>query len=174
MKDNHILLPFLKGNNTMKTFPALILLVIAFNSLAQENTISESKAIVRAGEIKNQHQPLIIVDGVKILRREVNVLDSINPNQIERMEVLKGEQAIQQYGEEGKNGVVMITLKSIPKKEPLYIVDGLMVKTLFISPDDIESMNVLKGKENTSIYGTEGDAGVILITTKNSKKQQKK
>ena len=149
-------------------------MVIAFNSLAQENIISQSNAIVSASDIKDQNEPLIIVDGKKILHKEVNLLDSINPNQIEIMEVLKGEQAIQQYGEEGKNGVIIITMKSLINKEPLYIVDGLKVKTLFISPEDIESMSVLKGKESTRLYGVEGDGGVILITTKNSKKLQNK
>jgi TonB-dependent SusC/RagA subfamily outer membrane receptor len=158
----------------MKTIPALILLVIAFNSLAQENIISQSNAVVSASDIKNQNEPLIIVDGKKFLTKEVNFLDSINHNQIEIMEVLKGEQAIQQYGEEGKNGVIIITMKSLINKEPLYIVDGLKVKTLFISPEDIESMSVLKGKESTRLYGAEGDGGVILITTKISKKQQNK
>jgi len=158
----------------MKKIPVLILLVIAFNSLAQENIISQSNAIVSASDIKDQNEPLIIVDGKKILHKEVNLLDSINPNQIEIMEVLKGEQAIQQYGEEGKNGVIIITMKSLINKEPLYIVDGLKVKTLFISPEDIESMSVLKGKESTRLYGVEGDGGVILITTKNSKKLQNK
>ena len=158
----------------MKKIPALILWVIAFNSLAQENIISQSNAIVSASDIKHQNEPLIIVDGKKILHKEVNLLDSINPNQIEIMEVLKGEQAIQQYGEEGKNGVIIITMKSLINKEPLYIVDGLKVKTLFISPEDIESMSVLKGKESTRLYGVEGDGGVILITTKNSKKLQNK
>jgi len=158
----------------MKKIPVLILWVIAFNSLAQENIISQSNAIVSASDIKDQNEPLIIVDGKKILHKEVNLLDSINPNQIEIMEVLKGEQAIQQYGEEGKNGVIIITMKSLINKEPLYIVDGLKVKTLFISPEDIESMSVLKGKESTRLYGVEGDGGVILITTKNSKKLQNK
>ncbi len=35
-----------------------------------------------------------------------------------------------------------------------------------INPDDIESISVLKDAEATSIYGSEGSNGVILITTK--------
>lgn len=90
------------------------------------------------------------------------------------MDVIKGEQAILQYGEEGKDGVIVITTKTPIEKEPLYIVDGVKIKNIIdLNPNDIESINVLKGKASTSQYGDEGEAGVILITTKNSKKQNK-
>jgi TonB-dependent SusC/RagA subfamily outer membrane receptor len=113
------------------------------------------------------------VDGVKFSGMDsVNILDSIKPDHIERMDVLKGEQAILLYGEEGKNGVIVITTKTPIKKEPLYIVDGVKIKNIAdLDPDNIESINVLKGKENASQYGDEGEAGVVLITTKKSKKE---
>jgi TonB-linked SusC/RagA family outer membrane protein len=38
-----------------------------------------------------------------------------------------------------------------------------------INPDDIESLTVLKGPSATSLYGSRGSAGVILITTKRGK-----
>ena len=39
-----------------------------------------------------------------------------------------------------------------------------------INPDDIESINVLKGAASTALYGSRGSNGVILITTKKGKK----
>lgn len=38
-----------------------------------------------------------------------------------------------------------------------------------LNPDDIESMNVLKGAAATSLYGSRAQNGVIIITTKNGK-----
>jgi TonB-dependent SusC/RagA subfamily outer membrane receptor len=38
-----------------------------------------------------------------------------------------------------------------------------------INPDDIESINVLKGESATAIYGKRGENGVILITMKKAK-----
>jgi TonB-dependent SusC/RagA subfamily outer membrane receptor len=38
-----------------------------------------------------------------------------------------------------------------------------------INPNDIESISVLKDADATSIYGTQGSNGVILITTKKGK-----
>lgn len=51
-------------------------------------------------------------------------------------------------------------------QDPLFVVDGSVVSTIdFILPVDVKSINVLKGPE-TSIYGTRGSNGVILIETK--------
>jgi TonB-linked SusC/RagA family outer membrane protein len=43
-----------------------------------------------------------------------------------------------------------------------------------INPDDIESVNVLKGPAASALYGLRGQFGVILITTKKGKKGAKK
>jgi TonB-linked SusC/RagA family outer membrane protein len=68
-------------------------------------------------------QPLIVVDGIPISNSSVNDddlnggfdfgngLNTINPNDIESMEVLKGSAASALYGSRGANGVIMITTK---------------------------------------------------------------
>lgn len=70
--------------------------------------------------------------------------------------------------------------------EPLWIVDGIQFYTgnrtnqvvgmsstvgplSFLDPDDIESVTVLKDADQTTIYGSNGSNGVILITTKSGK-----
>ncbi|MRS64743.1 SusC/RagA family TonB-linked outer membrane protein [Larkinella terrae] len=62
--------------------------------------------------------------------------------------------------------------------EPLYVVDGMpysagMNQTLnpllFINPNDIESVSILKDASSTAIYGSRGANGVIMITTKKGK-----
>lgn len=51
---------------------------------------------------------------------------------------------------------------------PLYIVDGVQVENALsvISPQEIQSIDVLKDIASTAIYGARGANGVILITTK--------
>ncbi|MBW8685575.1 SusC/RagA family TonB-linked outer membrane protein [Chitinophaga rhizophila] len=72
------------------------------------------------------------------------------------------------------------------KSEPLVVVDGLPIvnnipgldgpslyqisSLSFINPNEIESIDVLKDADATSIYGSRGANGVILITTKKGKK----
>lgn len=54
--------------------------------------------------------------------------------------------------------------------EPLIIIDGVQGSSLnSVDPDDIASMDVLKDASATSIYGTQGASGVIIITTKKGK-----
>jgi TonB-linked SusC/RagA family outer membrane protein len=51
---------------------------------------------------------------------------------------------------------------------PLYVVDGIQVENALsvLSPQDIQSIDVLKDAASTAIYGARGSNGVILITTK--------
>ncbi len=51
--------------------------------------------------------------------------------------------------------------------DPLILVDGVEVKDLsHISPNMVESIEVLKDASSASIYGIRGANGVILITTR--------
>ncbi|PKK38263.1 hypothetical protein BWI96_00255 [Siphonobacter sp. SORGH_AS_0500] len=52
--------------------------------------------------------PIILVNGKEVTQDQMNAID---PNTIEKVNVLKGEQALSQYGEKAKDGVVVITLK---------------------------------------------------------------
>lgn len=53
---------------------------------------------------------------------------------------------------------------------PLYVVDGVPIDNLSgISPNDIESIDVLKDAASAAIYGSRGSNGVILVTTKRGK-----
>ena len=74
--------------------------------------------------------------------------------------------------------------------DPLWIIDGLPMYSgrgleastssvsqdpmSLINPNDIESMEVLKDAAATSIYGSRGSNGVIIITTKSGKKLDQK
>ena len=76
---------------------------------------------------------------------------------------------------------------------PLYVVDGMPIastpdfdteksvtgsdyasRTIDLNPDDIESINVLKGQAASALYGIRASNGVILITTKRGSKESTK
>ena len=112
----------------------------------------------------NGNAPLIFVDGKKISHDEMR---KINPSTIESINVLKDKLATEKYGEEGKNGVILIKLK--PAAKPIFVIDGKKtpdIEMSNINPNDIFSMNVLKDEVATGKYGDEGKNGVIEITTK--------
>ncbi|GHT10276.1 SusC/RagA family TonB-linked outer membrane protein [Bacteroidia bacterium] len=55
--------------------------------------------------------------------------------------------------------------------DPLYVVDGVPVDNInFLSPNDIESMQILKDASSAAIYGSRAANGVILISTKSGGK----
>lgn len=58
---------------------------------------------------------------------------------------------------------------------PLLVVDGLPIegKIEDLNPYNIESINVLKDAAATAIYGARASNGIIVITTKNAKKNGK-
>ena len=154
--------------------------------------------------------PSYYLDGVKINEKEMK---DISINGIGSINVLKGEQAIKKYREDGKNGVVEIILKDIQRKDqlpskewsninanqnqikslemangvkiefkgdidtavgdkktPLYIIDGVPLKSSIevskLNEEEFESMSVLRNPLSILQYGNEGKNGVILITTK--------
>ena len=54
---------------------------------------------------------------------------------------------------------------------PVYVVDGVMGGSF--SPQDVESISVLKDAGATGIYGAAAAGGVIVVTTKSGKKNEK-
>ena len=55
---------------------------------------------------------------------------------------------------------------------PLFVVDGVIVPTLFgLNYDDVESIDVLKDAASLAIYGARAGNGVILITTKKERRE---
>jgi TonB-linked SusC/RagA family outer membrane protein len=59
--------------------------------------------------------------------------------------------------------------------QPLYVVDGVQTFDIStLSPNDIESMTVLKDAGAASIYGSRASNGVVLITTKRGSKDTMK
>jgi TonB-linked SusC/RagA family outer membrane protein len=57
-------------------------------------------------------------------------------------------------------------------RDPLFVVDGVPIQsdTWNISPDDIESITVLKGPTASALYGSRGQYGAIQIKTKRGSK----
>ncbi len=147
----------LAGNTSSKNDTASIIIKKIVNG---KEEISYSSKLPKSAE----GSPLFILDG-----KYISAIDNINPDNIERIDVLKEKSAIATYGEKGKDGVVIITSKKSGsiKLFPLYIVDGKEVSSIDnINPNQIESIEVLKDKSATDLYGEKGKNGVIIVTTK--------
>jgi TonB-linked SusC/RagA family outer membrane protein len=59
---------------------------------------------------------------------------------------------------------------TIANSDPLYIVDGVPVGNIdYLSPADIEAIDILKDGASAAIYGARGANGVVYVTTKRAK-----
>lgn len=144
------------------------------------------------GMISGEASPLIVVDGV-IIEGEIG---DINEDRIAEVNMMKGECAIEKYGDRAANGVVEITMKKPGlfgrnrdsertgevefnvrgSAKPLFELDGEIVSKQTIesiSPDDIFEVVVIKPTEddegNQSLfdqYGEAGKNGVVQVRTK--------
>ncbi|PXV65025.1 TonB-linked SusC/RagA family outer membrane protein [Dysgonomonas alginatilytica] len=56
--------------------------------------------------------------------------------------------------------------------DPIYVIDGVVLDGGFnlVNPEDIASIDILKDASATSLYGSRGANGVVVITTKRGKK----
>ncbi|MBV7531846.1 M56 family metallopeptidase [Chitinophaga sp. sic0106] len=67
-----------------------------------------NRNVIRIVGTKSGHKPLYVLDGKVI---EESEMKDISPNNIESINVLKGESATKLYGEKGADGVILIKLK---------------------------------------------------------------
>ncbi|WP_295235672.1 SusC/RagA family TonB-linked outer membrane protein [Sediminibacterium sp.] len=96
-------------------------------------------------------------------------------------------------GNSGIGGSARVTIRGersvdLNKNQPLYVIDGVPISNSivgasgrgnmevdfgngagFINPDDVESINVLKGPAASALYGSRAANGVIVIKTKSGK-----
>lgn len=90
---------------------------------------------------------------------------------------VSGVQVTQTSGLPGSGMTVRVRGASsiASSNDPLYVVDGVPVGTgnyaiAYLSPNDIESMQILKDASSAAIYGSRAANGVVLITTKHGTK----
>ncbi len=138
------------------------------SALAQEVKVTQVKkngCCVTTMQGKEGVKPLVVVNG-KMYTKDIN---SIAPDQIESINVLKGQSATDKYGAKAKDGVVEITLKKqLDVAKALVVIDGKVSTKKYdeVKPADIQSIEVLKGASATAKYGEKGANGVVEITTK--------
>lgn len=74
-----------------------------------------------------------------------------------------------QPGAEGYN-IQIRGASSVNGSNPLILIDGIEGDMNLINPNDVESISVLKDVSTAAIYGSRSAGGVILVTTKQGKK----
>ena len=97
-----------KGEQALKKYNAPNGVILIKTKELEATGISNLKIEKNKNTVTDKNAPMVIVDG-KVTDRKT--LDTISPNTIKKMEVLKGEKAIEKYN--SPNGVIIITTKKI-------------------------------------------------------------
>lgn len=133
-------------------------------------------------DMQQLEQVLVVGYGVQKKSLVTGAISKLDEKDIASVKVARVDQALQ-----GKtSGVYVAQTSGSPgspmsikirgnssngKNDPLFIVDGVKTSGIdFLSPSDIESIEVLKDAASAAIYGSEGGNGVVIITTKRAQK----
>ncbi len=110
---------------------------------------------------------------------------SVNADQLKRTPAAGMDQALQgkvagvtvnaNSGQPGAAAEIRIRGigSAIADSRPIFVVDGVITNDIsFLSPNDVESTEILKDASACAIFGSRGANGVILVTTKKGKKEK--
>ncbi len=161
--------------------PDNAVLVFSFIGYASQEVVVGSQTIlnITMGEDLTTLSEIIVVgygEQKKALNTGANLqvkgdeLQKLSTNNV--LQALQGQtpgvQITTTSGQPGSGIRVVIRGQgTINGSGPLYVVDGVLMGDIsFLSPSDIESIDVMKDAASAAIYGSQGANGVILITTK--------
>ncbi|MCD4834566.1 MAG: TonB-dependent receptor [Bacteroidales bacterium] len=137
---------------------------IAGVSIVSEGGAPGSKSTIRirgGSSLTASNDPLFVIDGIPVENTDIagmsNVLNSINPDDIETFTVLKDASATAIYGSRASNGVILITTKK-GKAGAKMSID---YSTKFSISDIKETVDVLSADQYTQLVTELENAGTI-------------
>jgi TonB-dependent starch-binding outer membrane protein SusC len=137
-------------------------------AMTQDLTALDEVVVIGYGEQKKA-----LVTGANI-RQDGEKLRALNTSSaMEGLQgITPGVSISRNSGQPGAGTKVRIRgIGTIANSNPLYIVDGVPVGNdiNYLSPSDIESIDVLKDAASAAIYGSRGANGVVMVTTRKGK-----
>ena len=137
-----------------------------------------------ADDTKMLEQVVVVGYGTQKKADLTGSVSIVNADELKRVSnsnistMLEGKVAGVQITSDGQPGadpsVKIRGLGTFGSTAPLYVIDGVPMGTTIrdFSPNDIETIQVLKDASAGAIYGSRAANGVIIITTKSGKKDQ--
>lgn len=125
----------------------------------------------------------VVILGYGVVKKSnvIGAISSVGSEEIkdrpvsDAMQALQGQTSgvsiTQNSGAPGEGAKINIRgIGTVNNSEPLYVVDGIITSGIgHISPNDIESVEILKDAASAAIYGAQGANGVVIVNTKSAK-----
>jgi len=136
-------------------------------TLETDFTDLDEVIVVGYGSVKKRDLTgaVATVKGADIAKRTMtNIQESLSGQ-------MPGVQVTSSGGQPGAEPSITIRgLSTLNDNSPLYVVDGVALDDIgFLSPRDVESIQVLKDASASAIFGSRASNGVVIITTKKAK-----
>lgn len=106
-----------------------------------------------------------VVSGTKLKDVTANDVGTMLQGKVAGLQVVNSSGAPGSAAEIRLRGVSSVNAN----QSPLFVVDGIIGGNY--DPNDVENVTVLKDAGATALYGSQANAGVIIITTKNAKQE---
>ena len=179
----------LDGKFSLTVSPKAILTITYIGYKSQEIAVKGSTTLnIVLQENAELLEEVVVIGYGSVKRKDVTTsVASVSTKDLDERPIISaaaaiqgkaaGVNVIQPNGEPGAGMVVRIRGNSSinASNDPLYVVDGVpMTEINFLSPNDIESMQILKDASSAAIYGSRASNGVVLITTKAGTKGEAK
>lgn len=167
--------------------------ILVFSSVGYESreiAIGNNSIIAVTLRVKVSvlNQVVVIGYGTTLKKNLVGAVDQITSGTFENRPVGNVEQALQgaspnliiqtsSFNPNGNNMNINIRgVGTLGSNTPLVVIDGLITDFVALNnlnPMDIASVSILKDAGSAAIYGSRSASGVILVTTKQGKKNEK-
>jgi TonB-dependent starch-binding outer membrane protein SusC len=171
------------GNYSIQGVNATDKITYSYVGLASQTiTVGDQTVInIKLAESTQALNEVVIAYGSQKKNKVTGAISTVSSKDIAAVPITNAESALQGRaagvtviagGSPGSNPTVLIRgLGTLNNNAPLYVIDGVTTSNLSgISPNDIESMSVLKDASTTALYGSQAFNGVIIVTTKKGKK----
>ena len=168
--------------------PANGTLVVSYVGYKDREIAVRGRAILNQIQMESDAMMLdqVVVVGYGVQKKAdlTGSVSIVNADELKRVShsnissMLEGKVAGVQITSDGQPGadpsVRIRGIGSFGSTAPLYVIDGVPMGTTIrdFSPNDIETIQVLKDASAGAIYGSRAANGVVIITTKGGKKDQ--
>ena len=155
----------------------LVISFIGYKTMEVKATTNMNVTLQEDNELLDE---VVVIGYGSVKRKDVTTaVSTVSTKDLDQRPIVSAAQALQgkaagvsvmqPSGEPGGGMSIRVrgTTSFNGSNDPLYVVDGVPVDNInFLSPNDIESLSILKDASSAAIYGSRAANGVVLITTK--------
>jgi TonB-linked SusC/RagA family outer membrane protein len=175
----------LDGNFSLRVAPGTTLEISCIGYVTRRVAAADNMTVILQNDSEMLEETVVVGYGVQRKKLVTGSTVSVSGDKLASTHAVDafgalqsqaaGVNIVQNSGQPGESYKVTIRgMGTAGSNTPLYVIDGVPNGSITaLSPNDIESIDVLKDAASSAIYGARASNGVILVTTKKGSKSGK-